>query len=84
MDYWKQWAKAAAIRAIKTACQTAIGVIGAATIMSELDWLTVGSAALLSAIVSVLTSLAGLPEVGTDDGVDVSDVAAAHSENLGD
>lgn len=84
MDYWKQWAKAAAIRAIKTACQTAIGVIGAATIMSELDWLTVGSAALLSAIVSVLTSLAGLPEVGSDDNVDVSDVAAAHSESLGD
>ena len=80
MDYWKSWAKAALIRAIKTACQTAIGVIGAATIMSELDWLTVGSAALLAAIVSILTSLAGLPEV--DAAVDTSDVAAAHSEPL--
>lgn len=80
MDYWKSWAKAALIRALKTACQTAIGVIGAATIMSELDWLTVGSAALLAAIVSILTSLAGLPEV--DAAVDTSDVAAAHSEPL--
>lgn len=80
MDYWKSWAKAALIRAIKTACQTAIGVIGAATIMSELDWLTVGSAALLAAIVSILTSLAGLPEV--DAAVDTSDVATAHSEPL--
>ena len=80
MDYWKSWAKAAIIRAIKTACQTAIGVIGAATIMSELDWLTVGSAALLAAIVSLLTSLAGLPEV--DAAVDTSDVAAAHNEPL--
>lgn len=63
MSYWKQWAKAAAVRALKTACQTAIGVIGAASVMGSVDWLTVGSAALLAAVVSILTSLAGLPEV---------------------
>lgn len=79
-EYWKKWAKAAGIRAVKTACQTAVGVIGGASLMGELDWLTVGSAALLAAVVSILTSLAGLPEV--DAGVDVSDVAAAHSEDM--
>lgn len=82
--YWKQWIKAAGVRAVKTACQTAIGVIGAASVMGGVEWLTVGSAALLAAIVSLLTSLAGLPEVEDDEGVDVSDVAAAHSESLGD
>lgn len=82
MVYWKQWAKAAGVRAVKTACQTAVGVIGAASLMSELDWLTVGSAALLSAVVSILTSLAGLPEVDDDSDVDVSDVAAAHGDDL--
>ncbi len=80
MVYWKQWAKAAGIRALKTACQTAIGVIGAASVMGSVDWVTVGSAALLAAVVSVLTSLAGLPEV--DEAVDTSDVAAAHSDDL--
>lgn len=67
MTYWAKWARAAGVRAVKTACQTAIGVIGGASLMGELDWLTVGSAALLAAIVSVLTSLAGLPEVSDDD-----------------
>ena len=80
MNYWIIWAKAAGVRAVKTACQTAIGVIGAASVISGVDWLTVGSAALLAAIVSILTSLAGLPEV--DAAVDTSDVAAAHSEPL--
>lgn len=73
MDYWKQWAKAAGIRAVKTACQTAVGVIGAASVMGGVDWVTAGSAALLAAIVSVLTSLAGLPEV-SDAGEDGTDV----------
>ena len=82
MTYWKQWAKAAAVRAVKTACQTAIGVIGAASVMGSVDWLTVGSAALLAAVVSVLTSLAGLPEVGDDADVDTADVAAAHGDDL--
>lgn len=82
VSYWKQWAQAAAVRAVKTACQTAIGVIGAASVMGSVDWVTVGSAALLAAVVSALTSLAGLPEVSDDADVDTSEVAAAHSDDL--
>nr|DAV56286.1 MAG TPA: holin [Caudoviricetes sp.] len=59
----KQWMKAAAVRALKTAAQTAVAVIGGAAMMGAVDWLMVGSSALLAAIVSVLTSLAGIPEV---------------------
>ena len=62
MRDWKRWAKAAGIRAIKTMAQAAIGAIGAAAILSEVDWLVVGSTALLAGIVSMLTSIAGLPE----------------------
>lgn len=59
----KEWLKAAAIRALKTVCQTAIAMIGTAVVMSQVDWVMVGSAALLAGILSVLTSLAGIPEV---------------------
>lgn len=62
-DSIKQWGKAAGIRAVKTAAQSALGVIGASAAMGEVAWPLVGSAALLAAIVSVLTSLAGVPEV---------------------
>ena len=62
-EYWKNWLKAASVRAVKTAAQTAVGVIGAAAAMGAVDWLMVGSAAALAAIVSMLTSVAGLPEV---------------------
>ena len=58
-----KWIKAAGIRAIKTVAQSAIGVIGAATIMGDVNWPVVLSAAVLSGIVSLLTSVAGLPEV---------------------
>ena len=58
-----KWLKAAGIRAIKTVAQSAIGVIGAATIMGDVNWPVVLSAAVLSGIVSLLTSVAGLPEV---------------------
>lgn len=79
MNEIKQWALAAGVRAVKTAAQSAIGTIGASVAMGEVDWALVGSAALLAAIVSVLTSLAGIPEVeggasvaklakGADDG----------------
>lgn len=62
-DTVKQWLLAAIVRAVKTACQTAIGVIGTSAAMGEVNWALVGSSALLAAVVSVLTSLAGLPEV---------------------
>ena len=55
--------KAAGIRAIKTVCQTAVATIGTAAVISAVDWRMVVSASLLAGILSVLTSLAGLPEV---------------------
>lgn len=63
MSYWKRWAKAAGIRAIKTLCQAAIASIGTAAVMGEVDWRMVASAAVLAGILSLLTSMAGLPEV---------------------
>jgi len=60
---WKAWIKAAGIRAIKTFAQAAIATIGVSAAMSEVDWVFVGSAALLAAILSLLTSIAGLPEL---------------------
>ena len=59
---WKKWIKAAGIRAIKTAAQTAIATIAAAKLISEVDWAVVASASALAGILSLLTSLAGLPE----------------------
>lgn len=62
MKNFKKWAKAAGVRAIKTVAQTAVGVIGASALVSEVNWLTVVSAAALAGVVSLLTSIAGLPE----------------------
>lgn len=62
----KSWWRAAAIRAVKTVAQTAIGCIGAAVALGDVNWPMVVSAAVLSGIVSVLTSVAGLPEVDTN------------------
>ena len=59
----KQWFKAAGIRALKTFAQTAVATIGVSATMSEINWLAVGSAALVAAILSLLTSVAGLPKV---------------------
>lgn len=63
---WKEWAKAAGIRAVKTVAQTAVATIGTAAVMGEVNWAMVGSAAVLSGILSLLTSVAGLPETATD------------------
>lgn len=62
-DYWKEWFKAAGIRAIKTVAQTAIATIGTTAVMSDVNWVLVGSSSLLAGILSLLTSLAGIPEV---------------------
>ena len=63
MEHWKLWWKAAGIRAVKTFAQSMVGVIGASAMISTVDWKTVLSTAVLSAIMSLLTSVAGLPEV---------------------
>lgn len=59
----KKWIRAAGIRAIKTMAQTGIALIGVGTVMSDVDWLMVLSATALSGILSILTSIAGLPEL---------------------
>lgn len=58
-----KWIKAAGIRALKTAAQTAVATIGVSALMQDVDWAVVGSTALLAAILSLLTSLGGLPEL---------------------
>lgn len=63
MANFKIWLKAAAIRAIKTVAQTAVATIGTSAVIGEVNWVMVGSAALLAGILSILTSVAGLPEV---------------------
>ena len=60
---WKTWLKAAAVRAIKTIAQSAVAMIGTAAVISEVDWKMVVSAAMLAGVLSILTSVAGLPEV---------------------
>ena len=62
----KSWVKAAAVRALKTVAQTAVATIGTTAVMAEVDWLMVASASLLAGVLSILTSIAGLPEVETE------------------
>lgn len=59
----KNWWKAAGVRAVKTVCQTAVATIGSAMVLSAVDWKVVASASVLAGILSLLTSVAGLPEV---------------------
>ncbi|MGM9669409.1 MAG: holin [Faecousia sp.] len=60
---WKKWFHAAVIRAVRTVAQTAAGILGTAVVMGDVNWAMVCSAAVLAGILSMLTSLAGLPEV---------------------
>lgn len=62
----KKWMKAAAVRAVKTVAQTAVATIGTSAVMGEVNWLAVASASVLAGILSLLTSVAGLPEVESE------------------
>ena len=61
-----KWWKAAGIRAVRTVAQTAVGIIGASVVLSDVNWVTVASASVLAGILSLLTSVAGLPEIKED------------------
>ena len=63
----KKWIKASAVRAVKTMAQTAVATIGTSAVMGDVNWLMVASASALSGIISILTSVAGIPEVRSDE-----------------
>lgn len=63
----KKWLKASAIRAVKTMAQTAVATIGTSAVMGDVNWVMVASASALSGIISILTSVAGIPEVRSDE-----------------
>lgn len=80
-DFWKS----ALIRAIRTVCQTAIATIGTAVVISDVNWVMVGSASALAGILSILTSIAtGLPEVTSADELTDEEVEEAHDVEMGD
>jgi hypothetical protein len=62
-EYWMNWIKAASVRAVKTVAQTAVATIGTAVALGEVNWVMVASASALAGVLSLLTSVAGLPEV---------------------
>lgn len=67
MRNWKSWIKCAGVRALKTVAQTAVATIGTTALITEVNWVVVASASALAGVISLLTSLAGLPEVGDKD-----------------
>ena len=66
-NYWKNWLKAAGIRAGKTGAQTAVATIGTSAVLGDVNWIMVASASALAGILSLLTSIAGIPEVKESD-----------------
>ena len=66
-NYWKNWLKAAGIRAVKTVAQTAVATIGTSAVLGDVNWIMVASASALAGILSLLTSIAGIPEVKESD-----------------
>lgn len=65
--FTKAWFRAAGVRALKTVAQTAVATIGTQTVLGQVDWIMVASASALAGILSLLTSVAGIPEVGDGD-----------------
>ena len=66
-EYWIEWAKRAGVRAVKTVAQTAVATIGTAAVMGDVNWVMVASASALAGVLSLLTSVAGLPEVTANE-----------------
>ena len=66
-NYWKKWLTAAGIRAVKTVAQTAVATIGTYAVLGDVNWIMVASASVLAGILSLLTSIAGIPEVKESD-----------------
>ena len=62
-ENWKKWLKAAGVRALKTVAQTAVATIGTAAVLGDINWAMLGSASVLAGLLSLLTSIAGLPEI---------------------
>lgn len=66
-EYWIEWVKRAGVRAVKTVAQTAVATIGTAAVMGDVNWVMVASASALAGLLSLLTSVAGLPEVTANE-----------------
>ena len=66
-EYWIEWVKRAGVRAVKTVAQTAVATIGTAAVLGDVNWLMVASASALAGVLSLLTSIAGLPEVTANE-----------------
>lgn len=66
-EYWKNWAKAAGVRAVKTVAQTFVATIGTAAVLQDVNWIMVLSASALAGVISLATSVAGLPEVSMEE-----------------
>ena len=66
-NYWKKWLTAAGIRAVETVAQTAVATIGTSAVLGDVNWIMVASASALAGILSLLTSIAGIPEVKESD-----------------